>query len=239
MSLMAWFGAGLRGLGLRANRLVCRSVGLSVCRSVGLWVFRCWTVGCRVSGSRADDFWRKTGNPTPAAASENLALTTALAGQVLTTPGGTRQRHCSASCQIGAWPRGSAHQVRLRPHGGQGAPPLRRRMRGRVPPCVYLPRRHGGETDGSTRVWAAGPTSIICTPHQTGLCDLFDKEGFCGTVAWAVVVRSTPDARGAPNVSHGDHHVISISGLVVEYIVAIDVTRARFPADAYCEIAQR
>ena len=25
-----------------------------------------------------------------------------------------------------------------------------------------------------------------------------------------------------------------ISGLVVEYIVAIDVTRARFPADAYC-----
>ncbi len=27
--------------------------------------------------------------------------------------------------------------------------------------------------------------------------------------------------------------IISISGLVVEYIVAIDVTRARFPADAY------
>ena len=26
----------------------------------------------------------------------------------------------------------------------------------------------------------------------------------------------------------------SISGLVVEYIVAIDVTRVRFPADAYC-----
>ena len=26
-----------------------------------------------------------------------------------------------------------------------------------------------------------------------------------------------------------------ISGLVVEYIVAIDVTRARFPADAYCD----
>ena len=28
-------------------------------------------------------------------------------------------------------------------------------------------------------------------------------------------------------------HVGSISGLVVEYIVAIDVTRVRFPADAY------
>ena len=28
--------------------------------------------------------------------------------------------------------------------------------------------------------------------------------------------------------------VRSISGLVVEYIVAIDVTRARFPADASC-----
>ena len=26
---------------------------------------------------------------------------------------------------------------------------------------------------------------------------------------------------------------MSISGLVVEYIVAIDVTRVRFPADAY------
>ena len=29
---------------------------------------------------------------------------------------------------------------------------------------------------------------------------------------------------------------ISISGLVVEYIVAIDVTRVRFPADAICPI---
>ena len=29
----------------------------------------------------------------------------------------------------------------------------------------------------------------------------------------------------------------SISGLVVEYIVAIDVTRARFPADAYSVFA--
>ena len=28
------------------------------------------------------------------------------------------------------------------------------------------------------------------------------------------------------------HHTESISGLVVEYIVAIDVTRVRFPADA-------
>ena len=27
--------------------------------------------------------------------------------------------------------------------------------------------------------------------------------------------------------------VVSISGLVVEYIVAIDVTRVRFPADAF------
>ena len=29
----------------------------------------------------------------------------------------------------------------------------------------------------------------------------------------------------------------SISGLVVEYIVAIDVTRVRFPADAYMLMA--
>ena len=32
--------------------------------------------------------------------------------------------------------------------------------------------------------------------------------------------------------------VISISGLVVEYIVAIDVTRVRFPADAFSSIAE-
>ena len=30
--------------------------------------------------------------------------------------------------------------------------------------------------------------------------------------------------------------VISISGLVVEYIVAIDVTRVRFPADAFSAV---
>ena len=29
---------------------------------------------------------------------------------------------------------------------------------------------------------------------------------------------------------------IRISGLVVEYIVAIDVTRVRFPADAHCSL---
>ena len=29
----------------------------------------------------------------------------------------------------------------------------------------------------------------------------------------------------------------SISGLVVEYVVAIDVTRVRFPADAFCSAA--
>ena len=28
--------------------------------------------------------------------------------------------------------------------------------------------------------------------------------------------------------------ITGISGLVVEYIVAIDVTRVRFPADAFC-----
>ena len=32
---------------------------------------------------------------------------------------------------------------------------------------------------------------------------------------------------------------VSISGLVAEYIVAIDVTRVRFPADAYGSIADR
>jgi hypothetical protein len=32
-----------------------------------------------------------------------------------------------------------------------------------------------------------------------------------------------------------EHECQSISGLVVEYIVAIDVTRVRFPADAFCD----
>ena len=32
--------------------------------------------------------------------------------------------------------------------------------------------------------------------------------------------------------------VAGISGLVVEYIVAIDVTRVRFPADAYTLLAE-
>ena len=31
------------------------------------------------------------------------------------------------------------------------------------------------------------------------------------------------------------NHSIRISGLVVEYIIAIDVTRVRFPADAYLQ----
>ena len=49
--------------------------------------------------------------------------------------------------------------------------------------------------------------------------------------------RSSGSLRFVQNVSRpaglfrGTHR-ISISGLVVEYIVAIDVTRARFPADA-------
>jgi hypothetical protein len=34
--------------------------------------------------------------------------------------------------------------------------------------------------------------------------------------------------------SKRQHIITGISGLVVEYIVAIDVTRVRFPADAFC-----
>ena len=34
------------------------------------------------------------------------------------------------------------------------------------------------------------------------------------------------------NLHQNDEMLLSISGLVAEYIVAIDVTRARFPADA-------
>ena len=37
-----------------------------------------------------------------------------------------------------------------------------------------------------------------------------------------------------PKIGGGPPDVVSISDLVVEYIVAIDATRARFPADAFC-----
>ena len=37
--------------------------------------------------------------------------------------------------------------------------------------------------------------------------------------------------RGGPSLER-DHDTIGISGLVAEYIVAINVTRVRFPADA-------
>ena len=41
------------------------------------------------------------------------------------------------------------------------------------------------------------------------------------------------DVMNSAGMQHATHReVISISGLVVEYIVAIDVTRVRFPADA-------
>ena len=46
----------------------------------------------------------------------------------------------------------------------------------------------------------------------------------------AVLHRYTQEGRAA---EPPEHEVIRISGLVVEYIVAIDVTRVRFPADAY------
>ena len=35
-------------------------------------------------------------------------------------------------------------------------------------------------------------------------------------------------------MSHAQRFSRGISGLVVEYIVAVDVTRVRFPADAHC-----
>jgi hypothetical protein len=45
---------------------------------------------------------------------------------------------------------------------------------------------------------------------------------------------ATPRTRRRTELSPRAECVRSISGLVVEYIVAIDVTRVRFPADAIC-----
>ena len=59
--------------------------------------------------------------------------------------------------------------------------------------------------------------SDLCIAETARLqfCDTFWFGFWCGPVGVNVVV------------------CVSISGLVVEYIVAIDVTRVRFPADAF------
>ena len=59
--------------------------------------------------------------------------------------------------------------------------------------------------------------SDLCLAETARLqfCAIFRFGRWCGPVGAAVVI------------------CVSISGLVVEYIVAIDVTRVRFPADAF------
>ena len=50
--------------------------------------------------------------------------------------------------------------------------------------------------------------------------------------AWRIVLQ--PVSMAAARGKRAMRTSTSISGLVVEYIVAIDVTRVRFPADARC-----
>ena len=61
--------------------------------------------------------------------------------------------------------------------------------------------------------------SDLCLAETARLqfCAIFRFGLWCGPVGAAVVI------------------CVSISGLVVEYIVAIDVTRVRFPADAFVD----
>ena len=61
------------------------------------------------------------------------------------------------------------------------------------------------------------------------------ENGFPDKVVDLSLISIFMDACGLPVLVIAIVLVISISGLVVEYIVAIDVTRVRFPADAYCE----
>ena len=56
----------------------------------------------------------------------------------------------------------------------------------------------------------------LAEPARLQFCVVF-RLGLCCPVVAAVVI------------------CVSISGLVVEYIVAIDVTRVRFPADAFVD----
>ena len=55
------------------------------------------------------------------------------------------------------------------------------------------------------------------------------KSRACASVVWCV---SRGAQCGVPLEYENPMPFVSISGLVVEYIVAIDVTRVRFPADA-------
>jgi hypothetical protein len=57
---------------------------------------------------------------------------------------------------------------------------------------------------------------------------------------WAYPMRRVSvSGGGARLVAMSKHPSNSISGLVVEYIVAIDVTRVRFPADALLVVARQ
>ena len=58
-------------------------------------------------------------------------------------------------------------------------------------------------------------TSASRKRHDSSFATLLVLRFWCGSVGATVVI------------------CVSISGLVVEYIVAIDVTRVRFPADAF------
>ena len=67
--------------------------------------------------------------------------------------------------------------------------------------------------------------------HVSWLSERIKARAFClrGQRQCAVF-----DDAGSALVIHRLRCISSISGLVVEYIVAIDVTRVRFPADASC-----
>ena len=58
--------------------------------------------------------------------------------------------------------------------------------------------------------------------------------GKSGRISWATWSAAGEEQGISLDLTLIGHSSSSISGLVVEYIVAIDVTRVRFPADATC-----
>ena len=85
------------------------------------------------------------------------------------------------------------------------------------------------------RLTMVAPRAFVWTFawHSRGVC-MLQHMAACTTSAAA---GTSPCHLLRYWVATEENHRISISGLVVEYIVAIDVTWVRFPADAYFDAA--
>ena len=85
----------------------------------------------------------------------------------------------------------------------------------------------GGGEEPEVATWLGVPGAMHLAPHS----------GESQIAVVLVTLRDSVLVVGVSGRSRLRSLVYSISGLVVEYIVAIDVTRVRFPADAQAPVA--